>query len=217
MITISQIVEDIISRSPFLMEVLSENIANISSIARQIRPQIEKKLLEEVSEEAVAMAIRRIQKKLKPAASGSELLKDSNNITVRSNLFEFVFLNSPDIIKIHQEVLKKTENKKDASFNISTGLFESIIIVSSELKKDVEKILKNQKQVTKIKDLSSVTIKLSEGVTLTTPGVYYLVLKALAWNGISVVEVISIGLELSMLFRNADVDRAFSVIKSLTS
>jgi len=217
MITISQAVENIINRSPFLMEVLYEDIANISSIARQIRPEIEKKLLEEVSEEAVAMAIRRIQKKLKPATTGSKYLKDSNNITVRSNLVEFVFLNSSDTIKIHQEVLKKTENKKDAFFNISTGLFESIIVVSGEFEKDVEKILKNQKQVATIKDLSSITIKLSAEVTITTPGVYYLVLKALAWNGISVVEVISIGLELSMLFRNADVDRAFSVIKFLTS
>ena len=217
MITVTQVVEDIISRSPFLSEVLFEKIANISSIARQLRPQIEKKLLEKVSEEAVAMALRRMQRKVKPPTSGSELLKDSNNIAVRSNLVEFVFLNSPDTIKIHQEVLRKTENKKDAFFNISTGLLESIIVISSEFENDVEKILKNQKKVTKIKDLSSVTMILSPGVTTSTYGVYYLVLKALAWNGISVVEVISIGLELSMLFRNVDADRAFSVIKSLTS
>lgn len=217
MITISQVVENIINNSPFLSEVLYENVANISGIARQIKPQIEKKLLEEVSEEAVAMALRRIKRKLKPQISDEEILKDTKNISVRSNLIEFVFPNSPDIIKIHQEILKITEKKKDSFFNISIGHLESTIVISDELEKDVDKILKNQKGVMKIKDLSSITMKFSEKLTLDTPGVYYVVLKALAWNGISAIEVASIGWELNMLFKNDTVDKAFSIIKSLTS
>lgn len=216
MITISQVVEDIIRRSPFLAEALTENIANISSVARRIRPQVQKKLLEEVSEEAVAMALRRMGRKIKPTASGLKFLKDLNNITVRSNLVEFVFPNSTDITKIHQDVLKKIENKKDVFLNISRGLFESIIVISSDFEKDVEQILKNQNKVLKIEDLSSITIKLPEE-TITTPGVYYPILKALAWDGLNIIEVISIGSELSILFRSNDADRAFSVIKSLTS
>src|SRR3989344_166576 len=137
MITISHVTEDIINHSPFLSEVLYEDIANISGIARQIRPQIEKKLVEEVSEEAVAMALRRIKGKLKPQVSDEEILKDTKNITVRSNLIEFVFPNSPDIVRIHEEILEKTKNKKDSFFNISTGHLESTIVVSGELEKDV--------------------------------------------------------------------------------
>ena len=217
MITITEVTKDIINRSPFLSEALYEDIANISGIARKIRPQIEKKLLEEVSEEAVAMALRRIKKRLKPPESDEEILKDTKNITVRSNLVEFVFPNSPDIINIHQEMLKITEKKKDAFFNISTGHLESTIVVSDELEKDTDRILKNQKGVMKIKDLSSITMKFSDKLTLATPGVYYVVLKALAWNGISAIEVASVGWELNMLFKNDTVDRAFSVIKALTS
>ncbi|MCK9186805.1 hypothetical protein M0P48_05235 [Candidatus Gracilibacteria bacterium] len=217
MITINQVAKDIINRSPFLLEVLYEDVANISGIARRIRPQIEKKLLEEVSEEAVAMALRRIKKNLKAPTSDEEILKDTKNITVRSNLIEFVFPNSSDIIEIHQEILEKTKNKKDSFFNISTGHSESIIVVNSELEKEVDKILKDQKGIMKIKDLSSITMKFGDKLTLDTPGVYYVVLKALAWNGISAIEVASVGWELTMLFKNDTVDRAFSVIKSLTS
>lgn len=209
-------VEDIISRSPLLAEVLYEDIANISSVARQIRPQIEKKLYEEVSEEAVAMALHRMKRKIKPKVFASKFLKDLNNITVRSNLSEFIFLNSPDTTKIHEAILKKISSQKDVFFNISKGLFESIIVISSEFEKDVEKILKGQKKITKINDLSSITIKLS-AETITTPGVYYLVLKALAWNGINLIEIISIGSELSIIFKSTDADRAFSVIKSLST
>ncbi|MBP6888833.1 MAG: aspartate kinase, partial [Candidatus Pacebacteria bacterium] len=90
------------------------------------------------------------------------------------------------------------------------------IIISSDFEKDTEQILRNQSKVSKIKDLSSITIKLPEE-TITTPGVYYPILKALAWDGLNIIEVISIGSELSILFRSNDADRAFSVIKSLTS
>ena len=217
MITISHVTEDIINHSPFLAEVLYEDIANISGIARQIRPQIEKKLLEEISEEAVAMALRRIKRKLKAPVSDEEILKDTKDITVRSNLVEFVFPNSPDIVRIHQEILEKVKSKKDIYFNISTGHVESTIVISSELETEVDKILKNQKGILKIKDLSSITMKFSDKLTLETPGVYYVVLKALAWKGISAIEVASIGWELNMLFKNDTVDQAFSVIKSLTS
>ncbi|OGI63365.1 hypothetical protein A2818_01505 [Candidatus Nomurabacteria bacterium RIFCSPHIGHO2_01_FULL_40_12] len=216
MITISQVVKDIINHSPFLSEVLYEDMANISGIARQIQPQIEKKLLEEVSEESIAMALRRIKRRLKAPVSDEEILKDTKNISVRSNLIEFVFSNSPDIIKIHQEILKITEKKKDSFFNISIGHLESTIIVSNELEKDIDKILKGQANIMKIKDLSSITMKFSDKLTLATPGVYYVVLKALAWNGISAIEVASIGWEFNMLFKDDTVDRAFSVIKSLT-
>ena len=216
MITISQVVKDIINHSPFLSEVLYEDMANISGIARQIQPQIEKKLLEEVSEESIAMALRRIKRRLKAPVSDEEILKDTKNISVRSNLIEFVFSNSPDIIKIHQEILKITEKKKDSFFNISIGHLESTIIVSNELEKDIDKILKGQANIMKIKDLSSITMKFSGKLTLATPGVYYVVLKALAWNGISAIEVASIGWEFNMLFKDDTVDRAFSVIKSLT-
>ena len=218
MITITQAVQDLIDRSPFLSEVLYEDMVNISGVARQLRPQVEKKLLEKVSEEAVAMALHRIKKKLKPPTSNVEILKDSKDITMRANLTEFMFLNSPDVIKIHQEILKKTGEKKDAFFNISIGFSEVTIFVSSELEEDVEKILKDQKNVVKVKDLSSITIKLSAKMTLTSPpDVYYLILKALAWNGIGVIEVMSIGWELNILFMNNEVDKAFSVIKSLTA
>lgn len=216
MITVSQVVEDIVRRSPFLAEVLIEDIANISSIARKIRPQVQKKLLENVTEEAISMALRRMGGKVKPSLSGFIFLKDLNNITVRSNVVEFIIPNSTDITKIYQELLNKVELKDDVFLNISRGLFESIIIIGANFEKDVETLLKTQKKFYKIKDLSSITIKLPTE-TITTPGVYYPILKALAWNGINIIEVISIGSELSLLFKSKDVDRAFSTIKSLTS
>jgi len=53
--------------------------------------------------------------------------------------------------------------------------------------------------------------------SLNVPGVYYPILKALALEGISFVEVLSVNTEFGILFEDKDVNRAFSTIKKLTS
>src|SRR5258708_14613168 len=133
MITIAQATEEVVSKSPFIAEVLFEDIANISSIARRIKPNIEKRLFEKVSEESIGMALHRIIKKKKPPISGIKFLKDLSNITVRSNLIEFVFPSSFDSTKVSQKVLKKIKGKNDVFFNMLSGLLESIVIVSLDL------------------------------------------------------------------------------------
>ena len=41
MLSIGKITEDIINRSPFLREAMTENLVNISALARKIKPEIE--------------------------------------------------------------------------------------------------------------------------------------------------------------------------------
>lgn len=215
--TIAQVTEDVIRRSPFLAEALYQDIANISELARRIRPQVEQVLYEEVSDDAIAMALRRIKRHVKAPVAGEDVLKDLRHISIRSNLVEFMFPNSPAILDTHQKLLEKTKAKPGSFFNLSTGHLESIVMVSDDLEKDTDAILKDQKNVAKVRNLSAITIQFSDKLTLESLGEYYLILKALAWQGVSVIEIASIGWELNLFFRSSDVDRAFSVIKSLVS
>ena len=40
--SLGKITEELINKSPFLREAMSENLINISSLARKLRPEIEK-------------------------------------------------------------------------------------------------------------------------------------------------------------------------------
>ena len=55
MITIAQIIEDQIKKSPFLEEALVKGIINYSSLARKLQPIVEKKLVKNVKEGAIVM------------------------------------------------------------------------------------------------------------------------------------------------------------------
>ena len=60
------IVEEIIKKSPFLEEALAEGIINLSSLSRQIKPEIDEELHKDVQIGAIVMALKRLSPKFDP-------------------------------------------------------------------------------------------------------------------------------------------------------
>ncbi|MBI5645008.1 hypothetical protein HY970_02810 [Candidatus Kaiserbacteria bacterium] len=214
--TVSQAVERILEKTPFLAEVVAEGVGNNAAIARKLRPHVEEYLFENVSESSISMALHRVSKRRGVQPYGTKLLKLMKDITVRSNLIEFTCPNSLASVELFEALSKSAKRHKDAFLNYSRGLHESILIVSRDLEGEVAAILKGQKGITRKDGLSAITMRLPEN-SLTVPGVYYPILKAIALEGISLVEVMSVLTEFSIIFEDRDVDRAFSVIKRITS
>lgn len=214
--TISQVVEEVIGRSPFLAEALGDGIANTAEVARRIQPDVEKRLLEEVSESSIVMALHRMSKNRGIPPFGLKFLKHIRNITVRSGLVELVFESSLNSLPALQSLSRVVKNKKDSFVNFSRGIHESLCIVNKEFEQTVLDALAKEGRVRRTEGLSVITMQLPEE-SLTVPGLYYPILKALAFEGISFVEIMSVDTEFSIVFRDEDIDRAFSVIKRLTS
>jgi hypothetical protein len=213
---VSQVVEDILQRSPFLVEAIHEGVANNAQIARRIKPDVEKRLMEEVSEGSIAMALHRLSKDIKRPLYGERFLKQMNDITVRSNLVAFALPASAELPHLLDVLTKSMHARKDTFFNFSRGLHDSLIIASREFEKDVNDVLKKEKNVKKMEGLSAITLRLPEN-SLNVPGVYYPILKALAMEGISFYEMMSVRTEFTIIFDEKDVDHAFSVLKRVTS
>jgi hypothetical protein len=214
--TVSQVVEEVIRRSPFLAEVMIEGVANNAQIARKIQPEVEKRLMEEVSQASIVMALYRMKDRLPKSPYKEKLLKQIGDITVRSSLVEFICKNSEGLPEILEAVSKSARDRHDTFLNFSRGLHETLIIVSAEFEAIVARALKKESNVRVLQNLSAITMRLPER-SLTVPGMYYPILKAIATEGISFIEVMSVGTEFSILFEDKDVDRAFSTIKRITS
>lgn len=214
MITITQAVREVLTASPFLVEVLCEELANTTQVARRIKPKVEKMLREKVTESSIAVALHRIAKELKRPQFGATFLKQLRDITVRSNLVEFVFPNVENLPKILEKLSGEMHERKDVFLNFSQGVHESIVVVNTEYAATLKALLTKEK-LQMISDLSVITVRLPES-SLAVPGVYYPILKALANEGISFVEIMSVNTELSILFKDSDVDSAFAAIKRVS-
>jgi N-glycosylase/DNA lyase len=109
--TVSQAVEEIIQRSPFLAEAIAEGIANNAQIARRIKPAVEKRLYEKVSEASIVMALHRMSKDLQRAPFAMRFLKHLSGITVRSNLVAFIAPNT-DVLSDALEIISRNALKQ---------------------------------------------------------------------------------------------------------
>jgi len=216
MITVPELVEEEIKQTPFLEEGLSQGIINLSSLARQFQPKIQEKLYKNIQIGAIVMSLKRLSAKLKNShRKAIPQFMGLGNITVRSNLIEYSFENSPTLFDKQQELLTFVDKEKGAFLTFTHGVFETTLIISSSLADEVERIYANETLRLKLDNLSAITLILPKEA-LNQPGVYYTVLKTLAWEGINLIEGISSFTELTMTFENNQVDKAFSALKQLT-
>ena len=209
--TISQAVEQAITNSPFLLEVLEEGIGNHTEIARRLHPDVEDHLMENVTISSITMALHRLSKRARSRQSGSDYLKELSDITVRSHLVEYIFKNE-ELTQSLEKALITLENTDTTFFTYARGLQESAVVLHVDAARSMQTQLQQLPSIKQRDDLAAITIRLPEE-TLDVPGVYYPILQVFARAGISFVEVISIATEFTILFENKDIDTAFSKLK----
>ena len=216
MITLKQELERLIKNKPLLEEGLAKRLINLSALARFFKPQLQKNLYKKrVSNAALIMSLKRLQSKVKVNFPKSIDVKSDSELILRNNLIEYTFVTSKNLVKLQGELLS-SPNAQDSYIGISRGTTETTFITSNQLSTILEKLYKNEKLVSKIDNLCAVTIRFSEK-TITTPGVYYTILKALAWENINLIELVSNYRELTLIFDKKDIEPAFLSIRSVTS
>lgn len=214
--TISSVVEDYIKNKPFLLSALSQGIINLTSLSRNILPELEAELGKEVKQGAVVMALKRLSVDLDFRTNHKilKVLKNIGEITVRSSLTDYTFLISDSILAKQAELIKELNKNKEAFYTSSRGVNETNIVVSNSMNRLVESIFVGEKLTQKAESLSSITVKLPEE-NIIVPGIYYFIFQRLAWEGIVLNEVISTTNEFTILVNDEQIDTAFRIIKDL--
>jgi|TARA_B110000967_G_scaffold19362_1_gene18044 hypothetical protein len=214
--TIASCVNEILVSRPFLEEALSRDIINFSALAKDLNQTISEMLRKPVKEGAITMALRRYKPPVDVENVGrlKNVFKNLGDITVRSNLSDFTFLNSKTLIKSHSKVLEKINKNHQIFYAFTRGIFESNIIISSSEKESISEVFENEKLIGLKDCLSTITLNLPEGNSKIV-GLYYQIFKRLAWDNVTLYEVISTTNEFTILVEDHLVDKAFSVIKGL--
>ncbi|CAN5485981.1 hypothetical protein BH10BAC1_BH10BAC1_21050 [soil metagenome] len=216
MITIPDVVEELINKSPYLEELLTEGIINYSALARNIKSKVEEATMKEVETGAIIMALKRLETKQKSHTLKSikKIFKEAPEIIVRSNLVDITVRNTDFTHEYHRRILKLIDDRPNTFLTISRSVFETTIITGKEFKEDIINLFDKNSLVAQFDNLSSIIIRQPKETT-DIPGVYYMILKPLAWEGVNLVEIVSTYTEITLVINNQDVDKAFTIIKQL--
>lgn len=216
--TISSVVEHYIKTKPFLLSALSQGIINLTSLARNMMPELEQELGKDVKQGAIVMALKRLSEDLDFRLNHRilKVLKNLGEITVRSSLTDYTFAVSETILDKQADLISEINAYQDIFYTSSRGVNETNIVVSDVVSHLVLKHFADERLFQKQDKLASITVKLPKD-NVSVPGVYYYIFQRLAWEGISINEVISTSNEFTVLVSEEEVDLAFKVIKDLKS
>src|SRR5690606_14637257 len=120
---------------PFLLSALSQGIINLTSLSRNMMPELEQELGKDVKQGAVVMALKRLSEELDFRVNHKilKVLKNIGEITVRSSLIDYTFAVSETILD-KQAVLISEINKETGIFYTSSrGVNETNIVVSESV------------------------------------------------------------------------------------
>jgi len=216
--TIQEAVESTIRKTPFIEEALNEKLINVSSLARIILPDVSKLLKKEVKVGAVMMAINRISpaSDLRIRKNIKKMALEIGDFIVRSNLCDYTFKNTNSLLKQIAKILEKASEDNDNFITVSQGIFETNIVISKGLQVFVEDFFKGEEIIFNESELASITIKLPKD-NLEQSGIYYFILKQLAWADIPLQEVISTTHEMTIVVKEEDINQTFSILMNLKS
>lgn len=216
MVSISHVVEDIVKHRPYLSESLAAGIINVSSLARQLQPDVEKALKKEVNTGAIVMALNRLAPylQIREQVQLNKLLSNMGDIILRSNLCDYTFKNSPTLLDCHIEVLKNLVKNDEIFYTMVQGVFETNLVISDTMEALIADYFKDEICLFKQGGLSSVTLKLPKGNSMQA-GFYYTIMKELSWEGINLTEVISSTNEFTVVVDNTLIDKTFVVLKNI--
>lgn len=213
MVTVSHLVGNIVKDKPFLEEALRRGIINYVALAEELQPHIEKDLGKKVKTSAIMMALRRLNDSLqKKGIIKNELIFRSDDISIRSPLFEITILKSNNSINNIRKIYDITDFARGDMITITHGIYEITIIASSRLAKKIEKILENEHVIKTIASLGALTVKIPMNSTETV-GMFYNVTKILNWENINIIEIVSTLTEMTFILKEDDLSRAFEAMK----
>jgi aspartokinase len=105
-------------------------------------------------------------------------------------------------------------DKIKSFYTISKGVTETSIVTNLIDKNSILELFHDEKLICKNENLASITVQLPS-VNTEVYGVYYYILKQLAWEGLNIVDVISTANEFTIIFNQKDIDKAFRILMQI--
>lgn len=215
--SIADAVEKTVNQSPFLRELLTLDIVNISGLARKIKDTVEEQTQKKVTQGSLVMALKRMTQNNKQVKRiNAEVFDTTPELVMRSNLFEITAKNSATLIEAQRKLVDFANQQQSRFVIFSHSLFETTTIMSNQLREKVKELYVREKVILEIEDVAIITIKFPTDI-VNLPFVYYTIFRTLAWAGISITEIVSTYSELIIVLQQDDTELAFSLIKKLFS
>ena len=211
--SIASYVKTIIDRSPFISDMLIQDIASYSNLALSIKPKVEALYGAPVSESSIVMAIRRYAEELRSKPKRSRSGSIDYEIQMKTNIYDVNLRRNDLFAEKLPEIYSSVHPENGDFINVTIGSHEITLSVSENARSNVDRILSDFEIVHSYTDLVALTI-LFHGDYIQTPGITYLAVRKLAWEHINIIEIVSTMNVLTFIVSREDSHRAYQALEA---
>ena len=207
-------VKDVINRSPFISEMLIQEVISFSNLASFIKPKVEQLYGGEVSNASIVMAIRRYAQDLKKQNKVSDGgRKIDYELSMKTSIYDVNIARSKAVIESLPDLYDQVHPESGDFLNVSIGEHEIVVTVSDKHRALIDEMVKKEKVIARESDMVALTIVFKDNF-LETPGITYLATRKLAWENINIFEIVSTLNVLTFIIRRTDSLRAYGVLQT---
>ena len=211
--SISSCVKTIINRTPFINEMLIQDVISYSNLAKNIHKKVEAMYCYPVNYSAIVMAIRRYADDLRKSDKFNHKGKIDYEISMKTNIYDVNFVRNYQVVNNLALLYDKVKPGKGDFLNLSVGSHEVSLAVSEKFRSEVDELIKNEEILHTKENMVAITISFS-GDFLKTPGILYMATRKLAWENINLTEIVSTMNELTFVIEKEDSIKALDVLQS---
>ena len=213
MVTISNVVQDVLNKHIFLQEALNHGIVSFNKLAESIKPDIEKALDKKVKHNAIVMAIRRYSEKLEKKRNMISFDYFAETLLKTDICYIVIEESETSLLKIHN-LYDEIEFKHGGIFNVIQGNYEVGIITNQRYKEKLLDLLSKEKILKTVDDLVVISLTYYKDFSFT-PGILYNVTRFIAWENINVLNLLHTPKELSFVISKQDAMRCYNTLVRL--
>jgi len=214
MVTVSHIAHKFVDEKPYLREAISKGIASYGSIAKQLKPDIEKELGKKVEHFAIIAALRRYAQKVDEKFKEITFNADTSEVNLKSNIIDINVQKTQDLFDKLKRFYDIVRFEKGDVIHIIYGRNSVTILTNERYREKIFNFLQNQK-INKIEE-NLVALSFTIGKKLVdTPGVLFRISRSFAWENINIIEIISIDLEITFIIEEKDAIRGYKALQQL--
>ena len=214
MTTISHIVNKLVDERIYLHEALSKGIASYGSVAKRLKPEIEKELGREVEHFAIVTALRRYAAKLTTRFNDINFDTKHSEVNLKTHIIDINLLKTQDLFDKLKRFYDLIDFDKGDILHIIYGRTHVAIVTNERYKEKILSLLQNQKIKKVEEDLVALSFTVGKE-RIEKPGVLFKITRSLAWENINVIEIISVDLEVTFIVDKKDAIKGYNALERL--
>jgi len=214
MVTISHVVNKLVNDKIYLYEAISKRIASYGSVARQLKPEIEKEMGREVEHSAIVTALRRFADKIDVKYKDIVFNSRYAEVNLKTHIIDINVLKTQALFDKLKRFYDVVDFERGDILHVIYGRTHVAIVTNERYKDQILKLLQNQKIKKIEEDLVALNFTVGKA-RIDKPGVLFQITRSLAWENVNIIEIISVDLDVAFIVDKKDAVKGYNALERL--